>query len=243
MTKKISVEAQLKAPFPLADLEWRVGSTFADGSKGILLPFVTARAIQERLDQVFGVEGWKNKPDIYEQGVVCTLTATTADGKVIEKADGAEFSQVSGLKGGISGALKRAASAMGIGRYLYDLPVIKVDLDRKKFKGKVVALPDEFVPESERTGVTEVKIEYFGFAGSDGGYNNHRGASSSAPIGNVSEDEIKAAMDFVVRNDKYNEGKKMSEVWEKSLRFLANGRDKEQARAARIVAQHKGITI
>lgn len=237
MSKKTDYESQLKAPFPLKDLEWRVGSTFKDGTRGILLPFVTARAIMDRLDSIFGVGGWKDRYEFPQQGCVCTLTATTSDGTVIEKSDGAEYTQVSGLKGGISGALKRAASKFGIGRYLYNLPVVNVDLDNKRFKGKVTALPDEFVPESERTGCAEVKVEY------KGGFSRHTEASSGAPIGNVSEEEIKAAMNFVVRNDKYNEGKKMSEVWDKSLRFLANGRDKEQARAARIVAQHKGIAI
>ena len=233
MAKKNDIEAQLKAPFALADLEWRVGSTFKDGTKGILLPFVTARAIMDRLDSIFGVGGWKDRYEFPEQGVVCTLTATVYDGSVIEKSDGAEYTQVSGLKGGISGALKRAASKFGIGRYLYDLPVVNVDLDNKRFRGKVIALPDEFVPESERTGCTEVKIQYRGG-------NNYQ--LSAAPE-NVSEEEVQAAMNFVVRDDKYNAGKKMSEVWDKSLRFLAKSRDQEQARAARIVAQAKGISL
>lgn len=239
---KVDVEAQLKAPFPLADLEWRVGSTFKGGTRGILLPFVTARAIMDRLDSIFGVEGWKDKYEFPEQGVVCTLTATTIDG-VIEKSDGAEYTQVSGLKGGISGALKRAASKFGIGRYLYDLPTVNVDLDDRKFRGKVTALPDEFVPEGERTGCTEVKIEYKGGRSGYSRNDNYDSHHNETPAGNVSEEELQAAMNFVVRDDKYNAGKKMSEVWGKSLKFLANSRDKEQARAARIVAQHKGVAL
>ena len=229
-------EVALKAPFKLNDLEWRVGSTFQNGSKGILLPFVTARAIMDRLDQIFGVEGWKDSYEVYpDLGVVCTLTAKAEDGSLIVKSNAAEFTQVSGLKGGFSGALKRAASEMGIGRYLYDLPVVNVELDNKKFRGKVEALPDEFVPEDERTGSTEVKVTYRG--------QSRNKTSNSAPLENVSEEDLAWAMDFVVRDDKYNAGKKMSEVWDKSLRFLANGRDKEQAKAARIVAQHKGVNI
>ena len=237
MAKKNNIEAQLKAPFALADLEWRVGSTFKNGTKGILLPFVTARAIMDRLDSIFGVGGWKDRYEFHEQGVVCTLTATAIDG-VIEKSDGAEYTQVSGLKGGISGALKRAASKFGIGRYLYDLPVVNVDLDNKRFKGKVTALPDEFVPESERTGCTEVKVEY------RGGYREKHfdSAPASAPS-NVSEEEVQAAMNYVVHGDRYNDGKKMSEVWDKGLRFLAKSRDPEQAKAARIVAQAKGVAL
>lgn len=234
MAKK-NYESLLKAPFSLSDLEWRVGNTFANGEKGNLLAYVDARAIMERLDEVFGVDGWDKLISESEKGVTCTLICRTPDGKTTTKADVSEYTQVSPLKGGASGALKRAASNLGIGRYLYDLPSVTVDLENKRFKGKVVAIPDKWLPEAERTGATEIKIEYFN-SGKRGGYNE-------APKGDVSPDELKAAMDFVVRNDKYNEGKKMSEVWDKSLRFLANGRDKEQAQAARIVAQHKGITL
>ena len=228
-------EALLKAPFSLSDLEWRVGSTFKDGQEGLLLFYVNARAIMDRLDDVFGIDGWKSDYEVYENGVICTLTATTEDGKLIQKSNGAEFTQMSGFKGGISGALKRAASDLGIGRYLYDMPNVNVKLENRRFKGKVLALPDEFMPAEDRTGCTEVKIQYRNSR-------NHGGSKASTHI-EVSEDDLKAAMDFVVRGDKFNSGKKMSEVWDKSLRFLANSRDEEQARAARIVAQHKGIDV
>ena len=230
------IEEQLKAPFSMSDLEWRIGNTFKQGEKGNLLAYIDARAIMERLDKVFGVEGWDKELSYSEKGVTCTLICRTEDGKVFRKSDAAEYTDVSPIKGGASGALKRAAANLGIGRYLYDLPSVVVDLQDRKFKGKVVAIPDKYLPEEERTGATEVQVEYFGGSKSY----SHRKPES---LGNVSEEEIKAAMDFVVRNDKYNEGKKMSEVWDKSLRFLANGRDKEQARAARIVAQQKGIAI
>lgn len=228
-------EVALKAPFKLSDLEWRVGSTFKQGSKGLLLAFVDARAIEDRLDKVFGVEGWKNEYYIHDKGVICKITATAEDGTIIEKSDGAEYTDINSFKGALSGALKRAAAVMGIGRYLYDMPSVNVDLDNKRFKGKVEAIPDQFLPKEEQTGNTEVKISYFG--------QSKVKASKPASFGDVSEEDLAWAMGFVVRDDKYNAGKKMSEVWDKSLRFLANSRDKEQAKAARIVAQHKGVNI
>ena len=239
MAKK-NYEELLQAPFSLNDLEWRVCNTFKGGTKGNLLAYVDARAIMERLDAVFGVAGWDKEISESEKGVTCTLICRTEDGKVFHKADVSEYTDVSPLKGGASGALKRAASNLGIGRYLYDLPSVTVDLDEKRrFRGKVVAIPDKYLPEGERSGCAEIKIEY---KGNQSGYRRTE-ASSDASIGNVSEDELKAAMNFVVRDDKYNAGKKMAEVWGKSLKFLANSRDKEQARAARIVAQHKGVAV
>ena len=226
----MNFEQALKAPFSLSDLEWRVGSTFKDGSKGLLLAFVDARAIEDRLDKIFGVHGWKNEYFIHDKGVICKITATAEDGTVIEKSDGAEYTDINSFKGALSGALKRTAAVMGIGRYLYDMPSVNVDLDNRKFKGKVEAIPDQFLPEDERTGSDEVKVTYFG----------KKTTKKTTP---ASEEDVAWAMNFVVRNDKYNQGKKMSEVWEKSLRFLANGKDEEQAKAARIVASHKGFNI
>lgn len=234
MTKKKDYESLLKAPFGLADLDWRVGNTFKGGTKGNLLAYVDARAIMERLDEVFGVAGWDKEISESDKGVTCTLICRTEDGQTFRKADVSEYTQVSPLKGGASGALKRAAANLGIGRYLYDLPSVTVDLDEnKRFKGKVVAIPDKYLPENERTGCDEVKIEY------RGSYNS----SSTVDLSELSEADIEAAMNFVVRDDKYNSGKKMSEVYGKSLKFLANSRDKEQARAARIVAQQKGVAV
>jgi hypothetical protein len=39
----------------------------------------------------------------------------------VTKWDGAQESQIEATKGGLSGAMKRAAVQWGIGRYLYDL--------------------------------------------------------------------------------------------------------------------------
>lgn len=230
--EKKKIEKELQKPFRLSELEWVVSSTWANGSKGIIAPYMSARAVMKRLDEVFGIDGWLVSYHIVENvGVVCALKVRIGD-EWVTKEDGSSFTQVEPIKGGISGSIKRAASCFGIGRYLYDLPTVFVDLDNKKFKGKVVGLPDEFVPEDERQGLTEVKVEY--------------GASSSPKL-NVKQgeltEEVKAAMEYVIHDDKFNNGKKMGEVWSKSLKFLANSSDPTQANAAKIVAQYKGVSI
>ena len=234
-TKRVSELAdKLRAPFPAADLEWRVGRVISNGEKGIMLPYVTARAIQERLDDVFGFENWTPKYEAIDgQGLICTIVATTADGKTIEKSDGCSYTQVEPLKGGISGALKRAASALGIGRYLYELGEVIVPLKNKKFYGEI-QLPDMFLPEEERTGNTEIKVKSKSFSNQNTVPSVQRGEMT---------DEVKTALNFVVRNDRYNEGKKMRDVWDKGLKFLAHSRDAEQAQAARLVAEFKGVPV
>lgn len=240
MTKQMvenEIEKELRKPFSIEELEWVVSSTWANGSKGIIAPYMSARAVMNRLDSVFGIAGWSVSYKIADElGVICSLKVNVND-EWVEKEDGSGFTKVEPLKGGISGALKRAASCLGIGRYLYELPTVFVNLDDKKFKGKVVGLPDEFVPEDERQGLTEVKIEY----PSSSGY--HKSAPKNpAPKGELTE-EVKAAMEYVVHDDKYNTGKKMGDVWNNSLKFLAKSSDPAQANAAKIVAQYKGVSI
>ena len=52
MTKAKNLEEMLRAPFSASDLEWRIGRTIK-GDKAVMLPYVTARGIQNRLDDVF----------------------------------------------------------------------------------------------------------------------------------------------------------------------------------------------
>ncbi len=113
----------LGAPFPAGDIEWRVQQSGAKGGRpwAMVLAYVTARAIQQRFDGVCGPAGWKSRyqagPD---GGVVCELSVKV-DGEWIGKEDGAQNTDIEGVKGGISGALKRAAVVWGVGRYLYKL--------------------------------------------------------------------------------------------------------------------------
>jgi hypothetical protein len=115
---------RLREPFSANDIEWRIQrSGLKDGKPwAMVLAYVTARAIQERLDETCGLFGWKN---LYEKGpdggVLCGISIVDGEGNWITKYDGAENTNIEAVKGGISGALKRAASVWGIGRYLYGL--------------------------------------------------------------------------------------------------------------------------
>ena len=213
-----------------------MGRTFANGEKGVMLPFISARGIQQRLDEVFGVEGWTPEYKVVpDMGVICTLHCKTGDVEIV-KSDGAEFSQVAGLKGGISGALKRAASVMGIGRYLYDLKEVNVNLKNKKFYGEIL-LPDKYLPEEERTGNDEIKVEYKEYTPRNSGNNSE---SHSENKGELTE-EVKAALEFVINDGSFNDGKKMGEVSIKSLSYMANrGKTDEIKNAAKLVLDYKG---
>lgn len=114
----------LAQPFAPNDIEWRVGQRSKDGTKASLLCYLTSRAVQVRLDEVVGPASWRDSYLPITEGpktigFMCTLELEVAPGVWVGKTDVADTTDIEPLKGGISGALKRAAVKWGIGRYLY----------------------------------------------------------------------------------------------------------------------------
>ena len=109
----------------------------------MLLPYVTNRAIMNRLDQVVGPENWKNefRPGP-TGGTMCGLSIRI-NNEWVTKWDGAQETAVEPIKGGFSDAMKRAAVQWGIGRYLYylDFQVMPVLKDRPK--GRYIRVDDK----------------------------------------------------------------------------------------------------
>jgi hypothetical protein len=120
--------ADLHKPFPAAEIEWRVGSTNGDKTSGLALAYLTARHVMDRLDAVCGSENWQDRYEFHGPRTVCYLSIRVGN-EWVTKADGAGDSDVEAEKGAISDALKRAAVKWGIGRYLYDLGNIWVDVE------------------------------------------------------------------------------------------------------------------
>lgn len=116
--------AKLQAPFPAEEIEWRVGSTNGEKTKGLALAYVTNRAIQNRLDEVFGPFGWQNEFEEWKgKSQICGISVWDEEKKQwVTKWDGADDSATEAIKGGLSDSMKRAAYQWGIGRYLYKLP-------------------------------------------------------------------------------------------------------------------------
>lgn len=119
---------QLRKPFPANLVRWRVSKTAKNKTRGLALAYVTARAVQNRLDAVVGPENWERKHK-YGPGseVICQLSICV-NGHWITKSDGAGPTNYEEIKGGLSDAFKRAAVNFGIARYLYTLPTKWVNL-------------------------------------------------------------------------------------------------------------------
>jgi hypothetical protein len=137
---------KLKQPFLPSEIEWRVGSTNADKTQGLALAYVTNRAIQQRLDDVFGCFGWKNEFKEWKGSSQICGISIKFDNEWITKWDGADDSNMEATKGGLSDAMKRAAYQWGIGRYLYNLPDVWVPLKNGKYLTYEPQLPDWALP-------------------------------------------------------------------------------------------------
>jgi len=113
----------LAEPFDSNSVEWRIQS--AGLNKGapwaLAIPYLTARAVQQRLDDVVGIDGWENKFQAGADGGVICVLKLKINGQWVSKSDGSENTNIEPVKGGLSDAMKRAAVQFGIGRYLYRL--------------------------------------------------------------------------------------------------------------------------
>lgn len=138
MTEKDTREMQaaLAKPFAPEDLEWRLQNTIEESMRGMAVPYVTNRAIQNRLDEVCGPENWYNefKPwhsNGKKDAQLCGIAIYFEGKGFITKWDGAEDSDIEPIKGGLSDSMKRAAYQWGIGRVLYSLDTVWVDIERR----------------------------------------------------------------------------------------------------------------
>ena len=131
------MEYKLRAPFPSKDIEWRLQSVDKDKLRGLAVPYIDSRAVQNRLDEVFGIYGWQNTFSPWHsrkkgasgqiESQICGISVFDKNtGEWVTKWDGAEDTNIEPIKGGLSDSFKRAAVQWGIGRYLYDMPNIFV---------------------------------------------------------------------------------------------------------------------
>lgn len=140
MTQKDPREIQtlLAMPFAPEDLEWRLQRTFEykGETKGIAVCYVTNRAIMTRLDDVVGPENWYNEFKPWhgankKESQLCGIAVYYEGRGFITKWDGAEDSDIEPIKGGLSDSMKRAAVQWGIGRVLYNMDAVFVDVEQR----------------------------------------------------------------------------------------------------------------
>jgi hypothetical protein len=106
----------LFAPFDDAEIHQRQQA-------GRTLNYITARTIMNRLDEVLGPPNWRAEYRETSNGVICKLSIRLPSGEWMDREDVGGYAALSdqgdNTKAAFSDAIKRAAAAWGIGRYLY----------------------------------------------------------------------------------------------------------------------------
>lgn len=158
--------AELQVPFDPSLIEWRVTTTAADKARGQVIPYADQRAYTDRLNALFTPAGWTRKYTIHtspnfqrgkDQKTVAKVLVTcelTIFGIGSHSATGEEWSDdENAATSAEAQAFKRAASCLGLGRYLYYFRGIWVDLDSRKRPKKLPSLPLWATPEGWRQGL------------------------------------------------------------------------------------------
>ncbi len=122
---------ELKGPFPYEDVDWKVQVMNKDKTKSMAVAYLDSRAIQKRLDEVVGAMNWRNEFMLWQdKSQICGIGLYDMErGAWVMKYDGAENTDIEPVKGGLSDSFKRAAVLWGIGRYLYDMESIWVEIE------------------------------------------------------------------------------------------------------------------
>ncbi len=135
-TERTDVDAltrRLAEPFDFSEVKFKPAVVTAN--RALALAYVDARVIQDRLDEVLGVDGWQDDYEHLPDGnVLCRLRCRIGRRWILKTDVGGPSEQPDGgdrTKAAVSDALKRAAVKFGIGRYLYRLPQQWVDYDAK----------------------------------------------------------------------------------------------------------------
>jgi hypothetical protein len=142
----------LAAPFDPSEVKFK--PAVVSGNRALALAYVDARVIQDRLDEVLGVDGWQDDYECLADGsVLCRLRLRLGDEWITKVDVGGPSEQPDGgdrMKAAFSDALKRAAVKFGVGRYLYRLTSQWVDYDpqRRQFVRTPVLTPTRSVQET-----------------------------------------------------------------------------------------------
>lgn len=152
MNELSTLTAALSAPFEVREVKFKPQSV--KGNRALALAYIDCRVIQDRLDEVLGVENWMDDYEILADGsVVCRLRLKLGAEWVTKTDVGSPSEQPDGgdrLKAAFSDALKRAAVKYGIGRYLYRLPAVWTDYDpQKKQFSATPQLPAWAIPKAK----------------------------------------------------------------------------------------------
>ncbi len=166
------IREALAAYFPADVVQSRPGAKTKDGKKALVFFYIDARAVMDRLDDVFGVGGWKDEYQIaLDKNIVICRISVKIDGEWIGKEDVGVHSSTGDknasednldmkYKGVFSDSFKRCAVKWNIGRYLYNIPEAWAALNEwgNAFdRNNSPKLPPQFLPKSAESLTSQSK--------------------------------------------------------------------------------------
>ncbi|MHB8640714.1 MAG: Rad52/Rad22 family DNA repair protein [Candidatus Acidiferrales bacterium] len=172
-SQKENVEHLLRAlaePFNPGVVKWVVTATTsgAGGKKrGLVAPYADPRAYIDRLNVLFTPAGWTNEYDFEviqncprktREGVstsvkVMVVCRVTIHGIGTHAGTGEEWAgDDNAVTGSDAQAFKRACACFGLGRYLYGVPQLWVDLDDRNLPVSLPNLPNWALPNGNKEG-------------------------------------------------------------------------------------------
>ena len=166
------IREYLNEPFDADEIKWRVTATSTNHGKhgpqkrGQLVAYADQRAYTDRLNDVFGEWGWTRSYDVqvaqnFERRAPEDKTRTTVAAKVVVVSKvtvcglgshtgvGEEWADdQNAATRAEAQAFKRACACFGLGRYLYDLDTVWVDLDQYNRPAHTPNLPEWALPSN-----------------------------------------------------------------------------------------------
>lgn len=103
--------------------KWRVQSANQYGASCVA--YIDARQVQDLLDEVCGTENWQSRFVDVKGNLFCEI-GLKINNEWVWKSDCGTESNIEKEKGESSDSFKRAAVMWGVGRFLYNLKVIKL---------------------------------------------------------------------------------------------------------------------
>src|SRR5205814_4680930 len=164
----------LSEPFDPGEIKWRVTATSTNQTRngpqkrGQLVAYADQRAYTDRLNEVFGEWGWTRSYDVqvaqnFERRApgdkkqtavaakVVVVSTVTVHGLGAHTGVGEEWADdQNAATRAEAQAFKRACTCFGLGRYLYDLDTVWVDLDQYNRPVRTPNLPEWAVPDYAR---------------------------------------------------------------------------------------------
>ena len=127
---------ELSRPLDISDIDFRVQS-INNGGYATILAYKDARVDMARLDAAVGSLNWQRNHQVIEGNLYCYVGIFSPEiQQWVWKSDVGTKSMTEETKGESSDSFKRACFNWGIGRELYDYPIISVKLNDNEWDNK-----------------------------------------------------------------------------------------------------------